>query len=48
MFTGIPTENQEMFIAASSGEYIYIGYLGIRKGKQIAMICKLSSSQPNK
>jgi hypothetical protein len=47
MFTGVPTENQEMFRAASSGEYVYIGYFGIREGKQIAMISKLSSSLPN-
>jgi hypothetical protein len=26
MFTGMPMENQEMFRAASSGEYVYVGY----------------------
>jgi hypothetical protein len=26
MFRGMPTENQEMFRAASSGEYVYVGY----------------------
>jgi hypothetical protein len=26
MFTGMATENQEMFRAASSGEYVYVGY----------------------
>jgi hypothetical protein len=28
MFTGMPTENQEIFRAASSREYIYVGYSG--------------------
>jgi hypothetical protein len=28
MFTGMPTENQEIFRAARSREYVYVGYSG--------------------
>jgi hypothetical protein len=28
MYTGMPTENQEIFRALSSGEYVYVGYSG--------------------
>jgi hypothetical protein len=28
MFTGMPTENKDIFRAAGSGEYVYVSYSG--------------------